>query len=430
MDQTLTVGVVPLAAQLLGVGLFLLLLTGRGRRWWGHRVPLSIVAGVAATGALTWWADNVWHPFADPVPTTAQIWMCLSLSALALAVSRPRPWFTRVAAGALAALIGVCGAIRMNAELGTYPTLNAALDAPESRQVTADQAFRPSLDLYRAPVGEPLSAGWVAPAGMAAAGVVTHASIPGLTSGFDAGDAWLYLPPAYGSTPRALLPVLILLSGQPGEPRNWFDGSNLAGVMDAYAAAHSGLAPVVVVPDWVGNGIGNPMCVDSVGGAKDFSYLTVDVRNWITATLQVDLDPAHWAVGGLSAGAICAVQVATLDPDAFPTFLAFSSQDQPTLGDHQDTVDTLFGGNEAAYDAINPIAVMARRTFPLSAGLFAVGASDADYGESTRTLYAAAAAAKMDVRFVELPGGHDSPFWASALAASMPWLAGRLEMTS
>ena len=38
------------------------------------------------------------------------------------------------------------------------------------------------------------------------------------------GAERLLIPPAYLASPRAQLPVLVLLSGQPGTPRDWLDG--------------------------------------------------------------------------------------------------------------------------------------------------------------------------------------------------------------
>lgn len=56
---------------------------------------------------------------------------------------------------------------------------------------------------------------------MPATGEVSKVAIPGAVSGFAAREAEVYLPPAYLSTPRARLPVLVLLAGQPASPTDW-----------------------------------------------------------------------------------------------------------------------------------------------------------------------------------------------------------------
>ena len=109
------------------------------------------------------------------------------------------------------------------------------------------------------------------------------------------------MPPAYLTTPRAELPVLVLLSGQPGTPEDWLNGGHLVATMDDWAARHGGLAPVVVLADGTGGPLANPLCLDSQI-AQVQTYLAVDVPAWVRSTLQVQQDPRQWAVGGFSYG--------------------------------------------------------------------------------------------------------------------------------
>src|SRR3546814_3201783 len=67
----------------------------------------------------------------------------------------------------------------------------------------------------------PTETHWQVPVRMPSNGVVTEAAIPGNVSGFDARPATLYLPPAYLADPRAELPVLVLVAGEPGSPSDW-----------------------------------------------------------------------------------------------------------------------------------------------------------------------------------------------------------------
>ena len=74
--------------------------------------------------------------------------------------------------------------------------------------------------------------------------------------------------------------------------------------MDRFAAAHDGLAPLVIVPDLTGSALGNTLCLDSRLGAAD-TYLARDVPAWAATTLQVD--SGRMAVGGFSFGGTCAL---------------------------------------------------------------------------------------------------------------------------
>ena len=76
-------------------------------------------------------------------------------------------------------------------------------------------------------------------------------------------SAQVYLPPSYFTNPRPLLPVLVLMAGQPGKPEDWLQGGKLTATMDAFARDHEGLAPVVVIADGTGSQMANPLCTDS-----------------------------------------------------------------------------------------------------------------------------------------------------------------------
>jgi S-formylglutathione hydrolase FrmB len=126
------------------------------------------------------------------------------------------------------------------------------------------------------------------------------------------------------------LPVLVLIAGQPGGPQDWVFAGRLAAVMDAFAAAHQGLAPVVVVPDVTGSALGNTLCLDSRLGAAE-TYLADDVPEWTASML--DVDTSRLAIGGFSFGGTCALQLSLRRPEVFHTFLDVSGQLAPTLGD-------------------------------------------------------------------------------------------------
>lgn len=176
---------------------------------------------------------------------------------------------------------------------------------------------------------------------------VTQVAIPATRSGFPARAAWVYVPPAYLTADRPLLPVVVLLGGQPGSPRDRVDGGQPAQRLDDWAEAHHGLAPVVVMPDGLGGEVANPLCLDSLLGQAD-GYLSVDVPAWISAHLQVDPDHAHWAVGGFSYGGTCALQLAVAHPTVWPTSVDASGQRAPTLGSDAETAQAAFGADAAA----------------------------------------------------------------------------------
>jgi S-formylglutathione hydrolase FrmB len=429
LDAPLLSGPVPVLVGAAGVAGALFLVVRRSRTWWTRTVPATLLGAAAVTAVLAVLVDRVWRPFPDPVPLPALLYGGAVLVAVALAAlaMRARRWRGRLVAVLAVLLVAVGSAEGMNLIYREYPTPRTALGLTAVDEIPFTQVpLREQVIAARS--GLPLSAVWRAPAGMPDAGVVTEVTIPAPASGFAARPAWLYLPPAYLSRPRAQLPVLVLLSGQPGSPRDWLDGGQLASRMDSFAAAHDGLAPVVVLPDHLGTPLDNPLCMDSRLGDVA-TYLSVDVPAWIRATLQVDPDPSGWAIGGFSNGGTCSLQMAVTAPEVYPTFVDVSGEAEPTLGDHTTTVQAAFGGDEAAFAAVNPLDVLARRQFPGTAGYLVAGQQDAVYLPQAQRVFAACQAAGMDVQLHLLPGGHTFEVWGPGLEQALPWLATRLGAT-
>jgi len=353
----------------------------------------------------------------------------VALAALLLAAARQpllRTWPRRAAAIAAAFLVLAAAADQVNDYFQAYPSLRVVL-APwldPKPMYTNTAHVRETV----ARPGQAVDNVWHPPRGMPAAGAVYQADIPGVRSGFAARPAYIYLPPAYLATPRAQLPVLVLLGGQPGEPRAWVDSGQVQAMMDGFAGRHHGLAPVVVIPDDLGSTFANPLCLNSRLGQVQ-TYLTADVPDWITGHLQVRPPGQGWAIGGFSQGGTCAIQLATQAPRLYRFFIDISGQAGPTLGSRQRTISRAFGGDAAAFARVDPAEVLARTRFPASAGVFVAGESDRVYTPQQRAMYAAARRAGMTVSLMYLPGGHDGRVWFGGLAHNLAWLAGQLGIT-
>ncbi|MCE0763715.1 esterase family protein [Pseudonocardia kujensis] len=421
LDAPLIAGPLPTTVTVVGAVAGVALLVGRGRRWWLWSVPVAAMAGAVAVG-LVLLVMAVFRPFPDPLPPRVLVWIGVVVAAFALAAPTLRRRWWRAGTAVLAALLVLAtGAIKVNAVYGYRPTLNAALGLPFSNQV--DLADVPAAPLLAASPAGPLASAWTPPADMPRRGRISEVTVPGTVSGFAARPAWVYLPPAYLTSPRPRLPVLELVAGQPGGPEDWLLAGRLAEVMDSFAAAHAGLAPVVVVPDATGSDLANTLCLDSrLGNAE--TYLARDVPDWAAANLQVA--PGPLAIGGFSFGGTCALQLALRHPDTFPTFLDVSGQAEPTLGDRPSTVAAAFGGDDGAFDQVTPLSELRRRTYPALHGTLIVGRDDDTYRPQAEQVAAASRAAGATLALVELPAGHSWSLASQALGAALPWLAGRL----
>jgi S-formylglutathione hydrolase FrmB len=221
------------------------------------------------------------------------------------------------------------------------------------------------------------------------------------------------------------LPVVVAMSGQPGSPLDMVDSGRVDRLLDEYAAAHGGLAPIVVLPDQLGAQGANPMCVDSPLGDTD-TYLSQDVPAWITAHLRVLPGPASWAVLGFSQGGTCAAQLGSAHPDLFGTLVDISGEVAPSRG--PDTVAAAFGGSAARYAAAAPAAIMASRApYADSAGYFCAGEVDQQYRPQVEQVAAAAEAAGMVTRMATAPGrAHDWGAVNACVRDALPSLGQRL----
>jgi S-formylglutathione hydrolase FrmB len=402
-----------------------LLLVRRDRVWWTRRVPLALPIAAGAL-AVVWLVVNHYKSWPDGFPRSVVLWAgtgLLGLTLLALGW-RGRRWWVRMLAAAAAALLLLGAADGIDTVYGAYPTVSTALQLPPYDAVAGTAVLPPPSAPAPPPMSGPLWRSWHRTAGLPGHGVVFGADIPPTRSGFSARGAWVYVPPAYLTPSRPALPLLLMIGGQPGGPRDWLDGGHLAERMDAWAASHAGLAPIVVMPDALGGETANRLCMDSALGRAD-TYLAQDVTAWATHTLRVDPNHAHWAVGGFSYGGTCALQLAVAHPALFPTFLDFSGQQSPTLGSRAGTVAATFGGNAAAFAAVDPLHELRQHRYPGSAGYFAVGNEDRTYGPEQRTVVAAARAAGMTTAVHVLPGGHSWRVWRAALGQAIPWVGVR-----
>jgi S-formylglutathione hydrolase FrmB len=391
------------------VGLLLLLRSPGPQRRYRRSLP---VAAPAAALLLTvaWLALRLLRPFPDALPWTVLAWVGVALLSVCLAGAawRKASWRGRMVSVLAVALVVTGAAGQVNREYAPFPTIAAALQLPPQDVVPASSVLQATPTLA-APPGH---------------GALVQVDIPNAVSHFPARPGWVYVPPAYLTAQRPLLPLLVLLGGQPGSPRDWVDGGSVARTMDAFAAAHHGLAPVVVMPDDLGGETANPLCTDSRLGTAD-TYLARDVPAWIGSALRVDPNHTRWAVGGFSYGGTCALQLSVAHPDLFPTFVDISGQRSPTLGDPSMTIRRAFGGNAAAYAAVDPMRELTGHAYPTTAAFLTAGSRDtaarSDAAAVRNALTAAGATASVTV----LPGGHSWAVAGAALDRALPWLAAR-----
>jgi S-formylglutathione hydrolase FrmB len=273
-----------------------------------------------------------------------------------------------------------------------------------------------------APLGQPAK-------GSTAHGEVSQITIPGTQSKFNARPAFVWVPPAFFATPRPHLPVVVVLAGVPGQPDNMIRAASANKTADRYAAAHGGVAPILIFADSNGSFTADTECVDSPAGNAE-TYLTKDVPSYVEQAFGTLTGPTHWAIEGYSEGGTCAITLALAHPDVFGSFVDIAGDQFANLGTQGDAkakaIAGLYGGNAALFDAHDPMQLMLLPAAKAVAGWFEVGVKDHRKGDVASTLDAAMRQAGLQSQLVQAPGGHDFVMATQAVADSFAWLAGRV----
>jgi S-formylglutathione hydrolase FrmB len=256
-------------------------------------------------------------------------------------------------------------------------------------------------------------------------GSLVRRSISGAADNFTARPAYIYIPAAARVLPRRL-PVLLLLHGTPGGPDNWPSRGGVAATANAFAAAHGGLAPVIVMPDINGTHRGDTECIRTPTGGDVQRYLQVTVPQWVTAHVPAaDPNRSHWAIAGLSEGGTCAAMLALTRPDGWAAFADFSGLAQLTIGRYDSAAlarRELFDGSQRAFDEHDPTWLLSHGAYQRMAAWFECGDRETGIRRQQAALARAAVAAGIRTRYVVSSGRHAWPLWTAALRQALPWL--------
>jgi S-formylglutathione hydrolase FrmB len=410
-------GWLPLVVEALAVATFVLTLewrTGGWRRQLGLGLPLA--AGVTGLAALVVTLGSL---LPDDFPWQAYLWgFGAVLAVVAAAVGWGRAGLgRRVLAVVAVVLLMVVTVGVVNQRSDSFPTVGRLVDdEPE------DVVDLPQLRQLQEQVAES--------GRLPAQGVVVTMTIPPTSSHFATRPAYVYLPPAWFAKVTPSLPTLVLLPGEPGSASDWSGDGDADVTADAFAAAHHGLAPIIVMPDPDGFQTVDSECVNSTFGNAE-TYLVDDVPGFARSRFHASSAPGSLAIGGLSAGGTCSVMLALRHPSVYPTFASYSGFASPQYEDttRSQTIDTLFAGSEDRFAAHDPVQILRTGHFDGTAGWFEVGAQDTGPLDAAHELQPAALRAGIATCILVRPGGHDFDLWSQALADSLPWLAWRLGLT-
>jgi S-formylglutathione hydrolase FrmB len=357
----------------------------------------------------------------DPAPLLFWVWAGLTGAALTVLVAgwRGAHWWQRIASAASIPLCLSCVVLLLNIWVGYVRSVDAAWSfftaGPPPNQ--ADLAMVKAMAAYEIVPHE---------------GRVVPVTIGSEASGFKHRGELVYLPPAwFTSDPPPPLPVVMLIGGLFGSSSDWLWAGNAQKVADAFAMAHDGNAPVLVLVDRGGTFNKDTECVNGTrGNAAD--HLTKDVVPFMVSTFGVSADSSDWGVAGWSMGGTCAVTLTVRHPELFSVFVDVDGDIGPNTGTKEQTIERLFGGDEDAWASFDPTTVMTRHgRYTGMSGVFAI-AGPVDPGHRDNHAAAAGSLAQtasangIECSILEISGKHDWSLGAAAFELTLPWLAGRL----
>jgi enterochelin esterase-like enzyme len=389
----------------LAAAVFVYLLARPPRIRWLLTAVIALLVGALAAFAVIAIVEAV-NVFGVPLAAETKAWAIATFAAIGLALVnlvRSR-WWRKLIAVVGIVLFALAGALGINAYFGLNATVAAVFGITVEHPIDINKPT-PGPSPTDSPSAEPLYQTWTPPADLPAVGQQGTAVIPATASGFSSRPAGIYLPPAALVDDPPDLPFMLLMMGQPGNP----DTEYVAEVADRYAAAHGGLAPIVVVADQLGAPDLDPVCADTAALGNAETFITQDVVSWARANLRILQDPAHWTIAGYSNGGGCAFKYGAAYPELFGNVLDISGEEYPGSEEPAQVIDDLFGGDAAAFEATKPESILTSgaHAYPDTVAIFTVGGNDPTFIPEAEGASAAATAAGWKTTYFVIPGaGH------------------------
>jgi len=378
-------------------------------------------------------ADVTEHTLEKGLLETPAIWQLLLLAAAiaAYVLFRPRGRRARVTPRAsvasrlviIAALAGLAGVFWLNdyvgyvrtphdlailMQRGTGWTVNAGrgladVTAPDDEYI--DHA-RTQLDTARggAPADNRLH--------------IMRISIPDGVRGVPGGPANVMLPPGYEDPRNAgrRYPVVYLIHGYPaGSSDDWFTAGDALNTMQDLLSDKLVQPMIVVAPDMTA---GQPAtdweCLNVPGGPQLEDYLVSTVVPAIDHQFRTVADRSHRALGGMSGGGYCALNIGLKHLKSFGSLLITLPYD--SLGDSAG----ILAGHPNLIAPNTPATYIPKMAFPYSVSVIIATGKSAPTDVTTTYRMANALAARGQRVAVHLEPGMTHT-WRAARAA-LPYL--------
>jgi hypothetical protein len=164
---------------------------------------------------------------------------------------------------------------------------------------------------------------------------ILRISIPDTARGVPSGPANVLLPPGYDSPANAgrHYPVVYLIHGFPaGSSDDWFTAGDALNTMQVLLSDHLVQPMIIVAPDMTAEQAATDWeCLNVPGGPQLEDYLVDTVVPTIDHQFRTLTDRGHRALGGMSGGGYCALNIGLKHLASFGSLLVTLPYD--SLGD-------------------------------------------------------------------------------------------------
>lgn len=250
--------------------------------------------------------------------------------------------------------------------------------------------------------------------------LVVHGKASGLTE-----PVTIYLPPGYNDAANAhrTYPVVEFLAGWHGGPESWRRALHLPEALQREAAAGRiqpfiGIAPTtdVDLPRDI-------ECTDLPGVMRAETWLTSDLRTYVTTTFRASTDGRSWGLLGYSTGAYCAMKFVLHHPTWYPNAVLMSGYYRAI---RDQTTGDLWKHNDPLKHHNDPMWLLQHGNHPDANLLVFTSKQDKEsYPPSVRLLQAMAPPTRTSA-LIEPTGGHNLRGLEIALPQMLDWLSRRL----
>jgi S-formylglutathione hydrolase FrmB len=243
-------------------------------------------------------------------------------------------------------------------------------------------------------------------------------ALPDHARGVPVGLADVLLPPGYGDPDNRTMkyPVVYLIHGYPdGNADDWFTSGDAQSTMDLLLADHLVRPMILVSPDMTAGQAGTDWeCLNVPSGPQLEDYLVGTVVPGIDARFRTIADRGHRALGGMSGGAFCALNVGLQHLRQFGSLLLTLPYD--SLGDSAG----ILGNHPNLVLANDPQAYLPAMAFPYPVSVLVDAGSAAPTDVATGRRITASLSARGQHAALHLDPGMTHT-WRTARAA-LPYL--------